>query len=114
MKGSEGVNTARRFGLIGLVFAVAAGGAGALAVKVSDGVAWRARVVLAKLSGDLPEIPLSSLVKWLRPNSPVYVGGLADRPNPHSAIQNLFVDKESVEHGARLYGGRFGDRGEGA
>src|SRR5437667_7273425 len=113
----ERVNTVRRLGLIGLVFAVAAGGAGALAIKVSDGVAWRARVVLAKLSGDLPEIPLSSLVKWLRANSLVYIGDLADHPNPHAAIHNPLVDKESAENGARLFG-RFcaschGDNGRG-
>jgi len=117
VKGSERVNTARRLVLVGLVFAVAAGGAGTLAIKVSDGVAWRARVVLAKLSGDLPEIPLSSLVKWLRPNSLVYIGDLADHPNPHAAIHNTLVDKESAENGARLFG-RFcaschGDNGRG-
>ncbi len=117
VEGERSVSTARRFAQIGLVFAAVAGGAGVVAITGSDALAWRVRVFLAKLSGELPELPLTNFLRWLRPGSPVYLGGLADHPNVRAAILNPLFDKESVEKGARLYG-RFcaschGDNGRG-
>jgi len=94
----------RRLALIGLICLAVLGVTATLAIMASEGLAWRARVVRAKLSGELAEIPPVDLVKWLVPQSPVYLGGLADNPNVFSSIQNSLSDKESVEKGARLFG----------
>jgi hypothetical protein len=47
----------RRLVWIGLICLAPLGVTAMLAVMASDGLAWRARVVRAKLSGELPEIP---------------------------------------------------------
>jgi alcohol dehydrogenase (cytochrome c) len=78
--------------------------AAVIAVKSSDDVAWRARVIQAKLSGALPELPLTVLVKWLAPGSPVYLAPLAEYPNVHSGIRNLLIDSDSAAKGRQLYG----------
>src|SRR5882762_4154542 len=107
----------RRLALIGLICLAVLGVTATLAIMASEGLAWRARVVRAKLSGKLPEIPLVDLVKWLVPQSPVYLGGLADNANVFSSIQNFLSDKESAEKGARLFGrlcaSCHGDNGKG-
>lgn len=76
----------------------------AIAVNTSDEVAWRARVVRAKLLGALPEIPFPALIRWLVPGSPVYLAPLAEFPNVHAGISNRLIDDESAEEGSRLYG----------
>jgi len=53
---------------------------GAIALAI-DALNWRARVVYAKLTGNLPEIPYRELVTWLVPNSAVYLEPLAESPN---------------------------------
>ena len=73
-------------------------------VLVSDDVAWRFTVLKAKLSGKIPEIPLPLLIKWMRPGSPVYVGGLARTSNVNASIVNLHDDRQSAEAGSRVYG----------
>lgn len=94
----------RRVVLMGLVFVAALVAWAALAIISSDALAWRARVVRAKLLGELPELPLADFVRWLAPESPVYLGDLAKNPNVVSAITNFISGKDSVERGARLYG----------
>jgi len=108
---------ARRVALIGLICVSVLGISATLAIMASDALAWRARVVRAKLLGELPELPLLEFLKWLRPGSPVYLGGLADNPNVVSGIQNPISDQESADKGALLFG-RFcgschGDTGRG-
>jgi len=44
---------------MGLVFVAALVALAALAIISSDALAWRARVVRAKLLGELPELPLA-------------------------------------------------------
>jgi len=46
----------RRLTLIGLICLAALGVTATLAIMASEGLAWRARVVRAKLLGELPEI----------------------------------------------------------
>jgi alcohol dehydrogenase (cytochrome c) len=67
---------------------------------------WRVRVVVDKLTGRLPEIPGSDLVRWLRPDSPVYLGRLADTPSLHAAITNLRTGAAAEERGRALFGSR--------
>jgi alcohol dehydrogenase (cytochrome c) len=64
---------------------------------------WRMRVVAAKLTGRLPEIPIANLVAWLAPESPIYLERLAENPNAHSAISNMFTGAESVAQGKKLF-----------
>ncbi|HET7764428.1 MAG TPA: PQQ-binding-like beta-propeller repeat protein [Burkholderiales bacterium] len=94
----------RRFALIGLVLLLFLGGAAAAALVLSDGVAWRARVLRAKVLGELPELPLPDLLRWMAPGSPVYLGALAEVPNVRSGIKNLIPLSEPTEKGTRLFG----------
>jgi alcohol dehydrogenase (cytochrome c) len=59
-----------------------------------EGLAWRQRVLAHKVRGELPEIPLSNLLRWLAPRSPVYLGGLAERPNVHAEVANPEIRME--------------------
>lgn len=102
-----------------LLTCLAVGGTAATIMVVqSDALAWRARVVLAKLLGELPEIPLSDFVRWLAPASPVHMAELAKTRNVRAAIQNLLTDRQSAENGAHLFrkhcGQCHGDTGRGA
>ena len=53
---------------------------------------WRANVAGLKLTGKLPEIATTDLMRWLVPSSPVYLEGLTDHPTADGGILNLFVD----------------------
>jgi alcohol dehydrogenase (cytochrome c) len=86
---------------IGVVSVVLLVGAAAL---VSHAVAWRLAVVKAKLSGKIPEIPLSLLLKWLRPDSPMNLRRLAVVPNVNSGILlNPYGDAGPAVAGAKHY-----------
>src|SRR5579871_1191448 len=65
---------------------------------------WRLTVVKEKAFGKIPEIPWLTLIRWMRPGSPTYVGGLADLPNVNASIGNLSLDAKAVEAGSRIYG----------
>ncbi len=65
---------------------------------------WRLTVVKEKAFGQIPEIPWSNLIQWMRPGSPTYIGALADLPNVNASIGNLHLDANAVEAGARVYG----------
>src|ERR1700757_3671918 len=65
---------------------------------------WRLTVVKEKAFGKIPEIPWPTLIRWLRPGSATYIGGLADLPNVNASIGNLNLDSRAVEAGARVYG----------
>jgi alcohol dehydrogenase (cytochrome c) len=95
----------RRLALLGLLCAIVLTGAAAFAVMTSNALAWRARVMWAKALGQLPELPLMDLLKWLAPESPVYLEALADTPNVRSGIQNPIDVGASTEKGALLFGG---------
>lgn len=76
----------------------------ATAVGVVPELNWRARVVLLKVSGDLPDIPSGQLLAWLLPNSTVWLGGLPDEPNASASIRNiLLLDDGVTEKGAGHY-----------
>ncbi|HKW36637.1 MAG TPA: PQQ-binding-like beta-propeller repeat protein [Burkholderiales bacterium] len=94
----------RRFVLLGLISATVLVAAAAAAVAQSDGIAWRVRVLRSKILGDLPELPMADLLKWMTPRSAVYLGALADVPNVRSSIRNLIPLTEPTEKGSRLFG----------
>lgn len=65
---------------------------------------WRLTVLKQKALGEIPEIPFLTLVEWMRPGGPTYIGGLADLPNVNASIVNVHLDAHAVEAGARIYG----------
>lgn len=67
-------------------------------------VAWRLAIVKYKLTGKIPELPFNLLLRWIRPGSPVYLGGLAVHPNVNEGVVNLLSDPQSVAAGAKVYG----------
>ena len=64
---------------------------------------WRVRILRAKLTGRLPDIPIRHLVPWLAPGSPVYLASLAGELNPHSGIKNRALDDRSADRGEEVY-----------
>jgi alcohol dehydrogenase (cytochrome c) len=85
---------------IGAIFVFLLSGTAAL---VSNAVAWRFVVLKAKLSGKIPEIPFPSLLKWIRPGSPVNLRHLAVVPNVNSGILNPYTGRYPAAAGARIY-----------
>ncbi|HUN72261.1 MAG TPA: PQQ-binding-like beta-propeller repeat protein [Steroidobacteraceae bacterium] len=71
---------------------------------VSPGVAWRTRLVREKLTGQIPQIPLPLLVKWMAPNSAVSLYHLSETPNVNASIQNQLTDSASAAAGAKTFG----------
>lgn len=78
--------------------------AGAGAISLSDDVRWRGRILGAKLTGKLPEIPLTQLIEWLLPGSPIYLATLGETLNAHSGIRNDDMSPESGLAGGEMYG----------
>lgn len=69
-----------------------------------EGVRWRATVVAHKAGGGLESLSWFELVSKLKPSSRVYIGGLAELPNPYAAILNPYTSKEDFQAGERLFG----------
>ena len=73
-------------------------------LAVFPDVRWRMAVVLAKATGDLPTIPAGQLLRWLAPNSPVWLGDLGFEASPDAMITNRFqTEPEDAQRGATLY-----------
>lgn len=71
-----------------------------------DGIRWRAAVLGQKIGGDLESISWAELVPMLKPGSPVYIGGLAETPNPFAVIRNPHTSSDDFEAGQRHFGAR--------
>jgi alcohol dehydrogenase (cytochrome c) len=76
----------------------------AAASLASPAVAWRVKLVGLKLSGKIPEIPLTTLVRWMPPRSPVNLYHLAEVPHVDVSITNPFTDRDSAAAGSRTFG----------
>ena len=74
------------------------------AILLSHSFAWRFNVLKAKATGKIPEVPLSLLLQWMRPDSYVNIRRLAVVPNVHSGITNSNTGPESAANGARVFG----------
>jgi alcohol dehydrogenase (cytochrome c) len=102
---------------LAILVVLVVGGAFAASALAQPEVGWRLAVLGSKLRGDLPEMPLRDLLRWLLPGSPVYLQALAESPNPHAAIRNVVVDAKAVQRGETLYrehcGQCHGDAGRG-
>ena len=74
------------------------------AILAVPGLHWRAQVIVSKFKGDLADIPTGQMLRWMLPNSRVWLGGLAERPNASAAIQNIYADDSSaVSQGAEHF-----------
>lgn len=69
----------------------------------SHDIRWRAAVLLEKASGKLPDVGWSDLAWMLRPGSGVYLGGLAQTPNPYQVIENPRTSSADIAAGKRLF-----------
>lgn len=61
----------------------------------SPPVSWRVQLLRRKFSGQIPEIALPQLLKWMRPGSPVNLYRLAFVPNVNTSVTNVLVYAES-------------------
>lgn len=88
------------------------------ALYASPELGWRARLAKAKLSGDLPQVPVIDFVRWLRPGSPVYLGNLVETMNVQAGITNEDTSVVSARSGSELYAKHcascHGDNAQGA
>jgi alcohol dehydrogenase (cytochrome c) len=66
-------------------------------------VRWRDAVLISKLKGEIPEIPLRQLILWLRPASPVELWRLAKDPSVYNSIKNEDYSDMAARSGAQLY-----------
>lgn len=87
-----------------MILAVVITVSAAVAGFISPSVAWRLKLLCVKLSGRIPEIPFSLLIKWSRPGSPVNLYHLAAVPNVNASITNHLIDPESAAAGGRNFG----------
>lgn len=95
----------RRLGLALILGVSTAAGVAFVAVRffAPPEVQWRMRVVQAKIRGDLGEIPLRNLIRWLAPRSPVYLEAVAENPNLHASIKNFLIAPVDAAQGKLLY-----------
>ena len=97
------VSKSSRWRIFFISIVVLFGLAGVVVAQVPE-LRWRANVLLWKLKGALPGLSTTQLVEWLAPGSAVYLGGLAERPNPDAAIRNINSDKPAfIEEGAKQF-----------
>lgn len=75
-----------------------------IAGLVSPSVAWRLKLLQAKLSGKIPEISWPLLIKWSRPGSPVNLYHLASVPNVSASVTNYMTDHMFAAAGGKTYG----------
>lgn len=64
---------------------------------------WRLDVLSARMAGNLREVPLTDLFRWIAPGSPVYLEAVAGNPNLHLSIKNRMTAAEDIASGKELY-----------
>lgn len=85
---------------------------------LGDALAWRSQVVLLKARGEIDFLSWSETLRWMLPDSPVYLDRLIEGRNPHVALTNTrYVSDADVQRGAELFrqncSGCHGGGGEG-
>ncbi|MGO8972922.1 MAG: PQQ-binding-like beta-propeller repeat protein [Steroidobacteraceae bacterium] len=64
---------------------------------------WRAKVIIEKALGQLPQIDWSDLPWMLKPNAEVSIGGMGEPPNPYAVIKNPLTSPSDIADGERLF-----------
>lgn len=98
--------------LAGLLFGLA------VLVAAVPTLNWRAKVVGLKVTGKLPELATTDLMRWLVPGSSVYLGGLEMYPNVEAGVLNIWQDdpayaKRGEEHFLRVCAACHGGNAQG-
>ncbi len=68
-----------------------------------ENFSWRSRVILAKIEGNLPEIPVPALANWLLPASQVKLRHLAKDPDVRAGIRNPNLGEAVARIGSLVY-----------
>lgn len=78
---------------LGVIAVVLLGVAGATATVPE--LRWRAKVISLKMSGNLPDVAMLDMLRWLAPGSPVYLEKVAESPTADAGILNIGVDDDA-------------------
>ena len=90
-----------------------------ISIALSDQLGWRAQVVAMKAAGQLDFLSWSETLRWIRPDSPVYLSNVLEGLNPHTGITSArSSNAEALLAARQLYqercAGCHGLAGEGA
>lgn len=77
-----------------------------LSALASHGVRYRARVIVHKATGALPDVTWSDLAYMLDPRSGMWIERLADDPNPYASLTTPLVSAEDRERGRQIFTSR--------
>ena len=69
-------------------------------------VRWRARVMLLKLTGEIPELGWIELARMLNPSGPYYIEDVAKRRSGFGGVHNPYDGPEDVAEGLRAFEAR--------
>ncbi len=73
------------------------------ALTVSTHLRWRAHVVLLYLTGQIPDIGLKPLLRYMMPGSDQYLKPLIETHNPYAVIHNARTTPADIEAGAQVF-----------
>jgi len=87
----------------GITVALVFGLSVAAAWWIPSPLSWRVKLVSAKLSGHIQEIPWRPMLRWIRPGTPVYLEALSRTLNVHDSITNLLTDRNAAAEGEKTF-----------
>lgn len=73
------------------------------ALTVSTHLRWRAHVVLLYFTGQIPDIGLKPLLRYMMPGSDQYLKPLIETHNPYAVIHNARTTAADIEAGAQVF-----------
>src|SRR5207244_9498409 len=73
------------------------------ALIVPTHLRWRAHVVLLYLTGQIPDIGLKPLLRYMMPGSDQYLKPLIETHNPYAVIHNARTTPADIEVGAQVF-----------
>ena len=74
-----------------------------LSVVFAPGLAWRSQVVLLKAQGQIKDIEWGELLPMLRPDSPIWLGGMPESRSAYASIVNPYVSQADLDMGSSLF-----------
>jgi alcohol dehydrogenase (cytochrome c) len=64
---------------------------------------WRSKLLWGRLTGDYSEIPITTFVRWLRPDTEVNLFPLLENHNLRASIGNPLANEASADVGDKIY-----------
>ena len=92
-----------RLWIAGLAIVVLGIAAVSAVVATTPALAWRAKIVVMHSRGQIDGLGLLRMLRWLSPDSPVYLEELATTGNPYQTIHNPLGSEEDAAAGAQRY-----------